>query len=269
MKNSVKHLTSSALTLLSFALISLSAQAQSNPDNKEQASSVVGFGLGYVPEYEGAKKHRAIPVLFGEYHNGKGFFVSSMRGIGLEQQWDNVAVSAALSYRGGREDSRSNSSLFGSDDLKGMGNISGSVAANLEVSTLVGGMAKIYASSNLALSKRENGHSFKFGVSPMVYQTKTDQVGLDLSAEYGDAKFNQTYFGVSAQQSANSGYKPFSLKAGFNQLNLSAAWTHAIDSNWSVRTMVGVSQLIGDVADSPIVKKKTNPMLISTVNYRF
>ena len=269
MKITAKQVSLSILTLFCSSLISHPALAQTQTQNNEQASTVVGFGVGYIPEYEGAKKHRAIPVLFGEYHNGKGFFVSSMKGIGLEQKVGDFELSAALSYRGGREDSRNNSSLFGSDDLKGMGDISGSAAANLEVSTQLAGLAKIYASSNLALSKRENGHSFKFGVSPLAYQSQSDQVMLDISAEYGDAKFNQTYFGVTAQQSANSGYKPYSLKAGFNQANFSVAWNHVIDSNWSVRTMVGVTQLIGDAADSPIVKKKTNPMLISTVNYRF
>ncbi len=269
MKIIANHVVISALTLLSSALITSHAMAQSASDNKEQASSVVGFGLGYIPEYEGAKKQRVIPVLFGEYKNSSGFFLSSLRGIGVEKAYGDFEISAALAYRGGREDNRSNNSLFGSDDLKGMGNIAGSVSGKIGVSTMLGGTVKAYADANLALTKRENGHSFKFGITPLVYQSKTDQLGLDLSAEYGDAKFNQTYYGVTALQSANSGYKAYSLKAGFNQVNASVAWTRAIDNNWSVRTMVGVTQLIGDVADSPIVKKKTNTMLVSTVNYRF
>lgn len=269
MKTTVHTRIASVLALFSIVAVSQSAVAQTAQDNKGQASTVVGFGAGYVPEYDGAQKRRAIPVLFGEYRNGEGFFVSSMRGIGMEKQAGEFGVSAALSYRGGRKDQRSNSSLFGSDDLKGMGDIPGSAVANLEVSTLLAGKVKVYGSGNFALNHRDNGNTFKIGVSPLVYQSNTDQVGLDFSAEYADRKFNQTYFGVTAQQSQKSGYRPYNLKAGFNQLNASIAWNHVIDNHWSVRTMLGVTQMTGDAADSPIVKNKTNPMFISTVNYRF
>jgi outer membrane scaffolding protein for murein synthesis (MipA/OmpV family) len=269
MKTTAKIMSLASLSLLIATLFSQQASAQTTTENKEQAVSVIGFGAGYVPEYEGAQKRRAIPVLFGEYRNSNGFFISSMKGIGMEKQAGDIEVSAALSYRGGRRDNRSNSSLFGSDDLKGMGDIPGSAIASLEASTLLAGNVKIHGSANLALNHRDNGNSFKFGVSPLVYQTGSDQVGLDFSAEYADAKFNQTYFGVTAQQSQNSGYLPYNLKAGFNQLNASVAWNHVIDQHWSVRTMLGVTQLTGDVANSPIVKNKTNPMLITTVNYRF
>lgn len=269
MKTKANFFALCSLAIASASLLSGTAAAQSTAANSDQASTVVGLGVGYLPEYLGAKKHRAVPILIGEYNNGKGFFVSSMRGIGMESNYGDVKLSAALGFRAGRDDSRNNSALFGSDDLRGMGDISGMLTGNLEVSTLVAGNIKLYASTNLALSKRENGSSYKFGVSPLLYQSTTDQVGLDLSAEYGDAKFNQTYFGVSAAQSARTPYKAFQVKAGFNQLSASVAWNHVIDSNWSVRTMVGVSQLTGDVADSPIVKKKTNPAILSTVNYRF
>lgn len=269
MKTTVNTRIASVLALFSIVAVSQSAVAQTAPENKEQASTVVGFGAGYVPEYDGAQKRRAIPVLFGEYRNGEGFFVSSMRGIGMEKQAGEFGVSAALSYRGGRKDQRSNSSLFGSDDLKGMGDIPGSAVANLEVSTLLAGQVKLYAGANLALSNRDNGNSFKFGVSRLIFQTSADQVGLDFSAEYADRKFNQTYFGVTTQQSQNSGYRAYSPKAGLNQMSASIAWNHVIDSRWSVRTMAGVTQLTGDAANSPIVKNKVNPMLISTVNYRF
>ena len=269
MKTIAKTLVLSSLSLLATTLFSQQAFAQTSTENKEQAVSVIGFGAGYVPEYEGAQKRRAIPVLFGEYRNSNGFFVSSMKGIGLEKQAGDVEVSAALSYRGGRRDNRSNSSLFGSDDLKGMGDIPGSAVASLEASTLLAGTVKIHGSANLALNHRDNGNSFKFGVSRLIYQTNTDQVGLDFSTEFADRKFNQTYFGVTAQQSQNSGYRPYKLKNGFNQMNASVAWNHVIDQHWSVRTMLGVTQLTDEAANSPIAKNKTNPVLISTVNYRF
>jgi len=85
MKTTVHTRIASVLALFSIVAVCQSAVAQTAPENKEQASTVVGFGAGYVPEYDGAQKRRAIPVLFGEYRNGEGFFVSSMRGIGMEQ----------------------------------------------------------------------------------------------------------------------------------------------------------------------------------------
>ena len=258
-----------AIAFSSFMAVSFSAHAQDKPAQEPESTAVVGAGVFYAPEYLGAKKNRFGPALYGEYQNKNGFFVSTVRGIGFGKKIDDFELSAALGYRAGREDSRDSKTLFSSDDLKGMGNIPGSVTTNLHAGTSFAGGIKATFDANLALSHRENGNVYNFGLSAPVYQTSSDKVELGGTVSYSDGKYNQTNFGVTATQSANSGYKAYTAKAGFSQALGTVSWTHAIDKNWSVRSAAGVSQVLGDAADSPLTKKKTSPILVTTVNYSF
>ncbi|MFZ6870768.1 MipA/OmpV family protein [Undibacterium sp. Di27W] len=266
----MKHIfTLTAIAFSSFMAMSFSAQAQDKPAQEPETTAVMGAGFFYAPEYLGAKKNRFGPALFGEYQNKNGFFLSSSRGIGYSQKVDNFSLSAGLGYRAGREDSRDSHSLSSSDDLKGMGDISGSATLNLNASTTFAGGISASFGTNLALSRRENGNAYHFGLSAPVFQTTSDKVEIGGSLTYSDAKYNQTYFGVTPTQTANSGYRTFSPKAGFSQALGTVSWTHVIDKNWSVRSAAGVSQVLGDAADSPLTKKKTSPILLTTVNYTF
>ncbi|PXX47654.1 MipA/OmpV family protein [Undibacterium pigrum] len=266
----MKHIFKlTAIAFSSLMAMSFSAHAQDKTAAEPESTAVVGAGVFYAPEYIGAKKNRFGPAIYGEYQNKNGFFASTMRGVGFGTKVDDFSFSAALGYRAGREDSRDSKSLFSSDDLKGMGNISGSATANLQASTTFGPGIKASFNANMALSHRENGNAYTFGLAAPVFQTASDKVEIGGNLTYGDAKYNQTYFGVTPTQSANSGYKAYSIKAGFSQATANVAWTHVIDKNWSVRSAVGVSQVMGDAGDSPLAKKKTNPLLISTVNYAF
>ncbi len=258
-----------ALAFSSLMALSFSAHADDKTAQAPESTAVVSAGVFYAPEYIGAKKNRFGPAIFGEYQNKNGFFASSLRGLGYAQKVDDFTLSAALGYRAGREDSRDNYKWFSSDDLKGMGNISGTATGNFRVSTLLGGAVTASFDANLALNHRDNGNIYNFGLSAPIYQIATDKIELAGTLSYSDGKYNQTYFGVTPTQSANSGYKTYTPKAGFSQAVGTVAWTHAIDKNWSVRSAVGFTQVMGDAADSPLTKKKTNPLLITTVNYAF
>ncbi|MDP1979767.1 MipA/OmpV family protein [Undibacterium sp.] len=266
----MKHIFKlTAIAFSSFMAMSFSAHAQDKTAQEPESTAIIGAGVFYAPEYLGAKKHRFGPAIYGEYQNKNGFFVSTARGIGYGQKVGDFSLSAGIGYRAGREDSRDSKKLFSSDDLKGMGDIPGSVTANLHASTTFAGGINASFGANLALSHRENGNSYEFGLSAPIFQTTSDKVEIGGSLTYGDAKYNQTNFGVTAKQSTNSGYKTFNAKAGFSQALGTVSWTHMIDKNWSVRSAAGVSQVMGDAADSPLTKKKTSPILMTTVNYTF
>jgi outer membrane scaffolding protein for murein synthesis (MipA/OmpV family) len=42
-----------------------------------------------------------------------------------------------------------------------------------------------------------------------------------------------------------------------------------IDKNWTVHSVIGVSRLASDAADSPLTYRKTTPMLMTAFNYSF
>jgi outer membrane scaffolding protein for murein synthesis (MipA/OmpV family) len=258
-----------ALLTTTFLSLSMLAGAAHAADTAvPEAGTTIGFGVGVAPEYKGSDHHRAFPLLVADYQNANGFFASSYRGLGYVTAVDGVKVSAALQYAPGRNKSNL-PGYFRSDSLKGMGQIDDSLVANLGAAVDLAGYATFSANTQLALSNRERGNSYQFGLSKMIYQSASDQVTLKADTEYGDRRHVQTFYGVTAAQSATSGFRPFTAKAGFEQATLGVAWNHVIDKSWSVYTMAGVSRQLGDAANSPLTKSKTSPALISAVNYRF
>lgn len=247
----------------------LELPSSSNPQTTPGAgdSLTLGGGVAYVPEYAGSKKSRVVPLPYIERTFDNGAFLSTMRGIGFQTSVSGVGLSAALSYGGARADHKRNN-FDGSDALKGMGDIQGSARVVLAASYQVGTVG-LSLSTTQNLAHREHGATYSLGASMPLYTTASDQVGLSASTEYGDKKHMQTYFGVTDAQSATSGYKAYTAKSGFANVSMGVNWNHVLDKNWSVHTAAGLTHLTGDAADSPLTKRKTTPMLMTGIAYKF
>lgn len=250
-----------------FAAIALSTLSASAADFLKDGTTTVGAGVIVAPQYSGAKDYRAFPALFADYQASNGFFASTYRGLGYMGKADALSYSASVSYDAGRYDKKENV-FSGSDDLKGMGRIKGAALANLGAGYDLG-LAKVDFTAHMALTGRERGNTYEGGVNVPFSSSASDQVSFRGAATYGDRKNVQTFYGVTAAQAAASGYKAYTAKGGFESVAASVNWNHVIDAHWSVRTVAGLSHLVGDAAKSPLVKKTTAPILMSTVNYTF
>jgi outer membrane scaffolding protein for murein synthesis (MipA/OmpV family) len=264
--------TISLLSLCAFAGQSR-ADALEVPSSAEPKTSpaagdslTVGAGVAYVPEYVGSDKNRVLPVPFLERTFDNGAFISTMRGVGFQTTVEGFNLSAALGYGGARKDHKT--TFSGSDDLRGMGDIDGAAQAVLGVGYQLGRVGLNFSTAQ-NLGHRENGATYTLGAKMALYTSASDQIGLSAGAVYGDDKHAQTYFGVTAAQSASSGYKAYTAKAGFETASATLNWNHVIDKTWSVHTMVGVTRVLGDAADSPLTKRKTTPMLMTGFSYKF
>lgn len=227
----------------------------------------LGVGLAYLPEYSGAKDSRLVPLPIFERSFSNGAFISSTRGIGFQTVQDHLQLSAALSYGGARDDHKRN--IFsGSDDLKGMGDIKGAVQGVFNASYRFDAISVSLATTQ-NLTQRDHGNTYTLGSSLQLLTTASDQVGLSVSAEYGDRKHVQTYYGVTPRQNLYSGYSIYLTKAGFTSVGAAVNWRHVIDKQWSVLTVAGVKTLTGDAADSPLTKRRSAPMLMTGLIYSF
>lgn len=68
----------------------------------------------------------------------------------------------------------------------------------------------------------------------------------------GDDNYADTYFGVTAAESAASSFDAFDAQAGLMTVGLQAEAVYAINETWDVIGIVAYEQLQGDAADSPI-----------------
>ena len=255
-----------ALTIFAVIAPFISFAAHATDAGPAKSALTVGGGIAVVPEYAGAQRMRVRPLIDVDYTSGTGFF-SGSRGVGYRSSAGAVNLSVALTYDPGRRDHKSDASL-GSDDLKGMGNIKGAAVAVIGTS-FDAGFASFSVDAHLAVTDRQRGNTYVVGVSRPLSVSADNQFGLAVTATYADAKSVQAYFGVTARQAAASGYRTYNPAAGLQDAGIALSWNHVIDARWSVRTIAGASRLLGDAGDSPIVRRRSQGLLATTLNYAF
>lgn len=232
-----------------------------------QSSVSVGAGVAYLPEYAGADNSRAVPLFSYDYANKNGLFASTSHGIGYQNALGPFRVSAALGFDGGRKESGGRY-RNGSDTLRGMGDVAGTALAKLGIGYDFGFLS-VGVEASLALGNRKRGNNFQLAVGVPLLKTANDQVSLFGSADYGDNRYMQTYYGVTALQSSRSQFRVYSARAGFDKLGLGASWNHKLSDQWSFQAMGGVFDMVGDARNSPLTKRRSTPMIATSFQYSY
>ncbi|MVV52173.1 MipA/OmpV family protein [Pseudomonas sp. PB120] len=76
----------------------------------------------------------------------------------------------------------------------------------------------------------------------------------NLTAHFADARQNQTFFGVSADESRASGFRPYNAGGGLQNVALTQSFEFPLAPHWSLLTSASWVHLTGSAADSSIVK---------------
>ncbi len=227
--------------------------------------------MDVAPRYSGSDKSRVTAAQVVDYAMANGFFISTTRGLGYGNRVGNLDYSAALSYRAGRKDRdvSSDSIASGSDYLRGMGDIKGSAVVVPGLGYRITDWLNVQLQAEVPVSERDNGEAVHFGIASPLYTSPENSVTLALTGNWGSSKYMQTYYGVSAAQSAASGFARHDAGSGIYAYSLNLDWTHKLTSRWSLLAAAGVTQLTGEAGDSPIVQRKTSPVGSLKVTYSF
>ncbi len=104
-----------------------------------------------------------------------------------------------------------------------------------------------------------------FKARPMDKLVLTAGPGITLM----NSQYAQTYYGVTAAQSAGSGYSTYKASAGVNALRFGASAEYHLTRDWSLGARLNLSRLQGDAANSPTAEKGTQASYGMFANYRF
>lgn len=99
----------------------------------------------------------------------------------------------------------------------------------------------------------DNGSTVTLGVTYGVQATRRLQLSVGTSATYADTDYAQTYYSIDAAGAAASGLSQFSAGDGLRDVGLKVSARFAVTREIGIGAMAGVSRLVGDFADSPIV----------------
>ncbi|PZP57387.1 MAG: hypothetical protein DI586_00410 [Micavibrio aeruginosavorus] len=223
----------------------------------------LGAGVGYTPTYEGSDEYDVlpIPVVNVEYKDGL-FFGNVRNGIGsYPLHGENYKVGASIGYAPGRDESEDRK------NLKGMGDVDASPTANL-LAEYNFGLAQVTGKVSTAVSG-DYGTTAELNVGSRYPITQKVILSGSIGTVWADEEHMSNRFGVSTVQSARSGYTQHDVESGIKTVGFSVGTTYLVTDNWNGNLTFTGNQLLGDAADSPIVKDDFVPAIFLTTSYKF
>lgn len=233
--------------LINLLVVPLAMTALAGPTQAAGADDEwsVGLGVGaaWSPEYRGADRNdwEALPWI--QANKGR-LSLDPVEGLSYDLlAEENWTLAPTLSYARGRDNT---GALDDFDDVHGSlmagflaswthgpwqlnGDIAGPVTGDLE-----GVRARGYLRYRGQFSQR-----LKFAVGP--------------GATWGNGRWNQALFDVSARDAANSGLQRYHAGGSYIRSSMNGRLTFLLTRKLSVSAITRYSRLMGDAADSPIV----------------
>ena len=234
----------------------------------------VGLSASYRPEYSGAsnKVGKLTPAIFLRYGrftitNASGFVTRRaddvVRGLGLDLVNDSrLRVNLALRFDAGRNEHTSTA-------LTGAGNIKPTVRARMNVGWRFEGPWRLGASWSVDALGRGGGNvgdisgGWEHPLSPGTVLT----AGLSLSAA-GD-RYMQSYYGISAEQAARTGYPLYTPRSGLRDVGSTVGFRTNLGDDWVWLGGAGATRLIGPAARSPLTGKRNGWGINTGLAWRF
>ncbi|MDR2613254.1 MAG: MipA/OmpV family protein [Deltaproteobacteria bacterium] len=207
----------------------------------------IGVGAMSAPEFEGSDRSEIKPLPFFNLRYGP-VFLSTGKGLGIRLDLLDGAleISPALNYRGPRDEGES-------DLLAGMGDVE---------AQLTGGASIIYRMGDVSFGimgfqglSDADGFTLDTRLAYLNRQDEKLHWGFAAEAGFADADYNRAHFGVNEIQSLNSGYPVYTPSDGLRNVSLGGTVDYYLTPNISVDVFARASRLMGDPADSPLVRR--------------
>jgi len=262
--------------LMAFSAMPISAHAQNAADELPasearrggpatgggNAPSFVALGAGFNPEYVGADEYQIIP--FGAFRLRTPIADLQTSGLSLNADFlapyqRNNAVRVELgaqgNFRFGRdadiEDARIR--VLGQiDNTFEVGGFAGVAADNI---VAIGDTLTIRFEALKDAGDVYDGWTYGAEASYNFATPREWGAQLVLNTQFGGQRFHDRYFTVTPDAAANSGFVPFRAEEGFYQIAAGLNLRRSISRRWFVAGQIVTARLIGDAADSPIVRE--------------
>jgi MipA family protein len=220
----------------------------------------LGGGLAVAPNFQGSDKYRLRPVPFAAASYGRFFLGFGGLGVNLVRQ-SGWRLGALLSYGGGRRedvDAR----------LAGMGDIDRTLNAGVYAVNFTSGFltrAVVHTDAG------GEGHGTLARLDVMRRFRVDEKLGFFAGPgiTWGSRQHNQTFFGVTDEQSMRSGLPAHEAGSGINSLRFTAGTGYRINPNWRVIGSLSAARLSGDAGASPIVETRAQYLGFFSAVYLF
>lgn len=237
------------------------ASVYAGEDEGAEADHItVGVGGMYQPAYMGARKYEFEPILALDIKRGR-FFVNFEDGIGfapIETETFTLGAGIVAVFDNyDREDvpNRANKIDVGAGAR-------GFVSVRQFGFEATAGLTQIFAGST-------KGMIADFSLSRDFMVGERLSLTPSIGARWGNAKHNDRFYGIDARQAQESGLAQFRPGAGFLDAEAELMLQYRLTNHIGLGAAGSVTTLLGDVKNSPIVRKKTAPSGMMFLTYTF
>lgn len=219
----------------------------------------IGVGGMYAPGYLGSSRYKFQPLPAVDIKYDR-FFVNFQDGIGANLiDGEAFTIGAGLVMADGYSEK---------DAPRGIGKLSTGLGARGFVKLRQAGFEATLGATKI-LTGSTKGFVADASIQYPIFASSKFILVPSVGTNYGDRKHNNRYFGVTAAQSIASGLPQFTGKSGFIDVKAELMAQYFVTDRISFGLLGGVSSLIGDVKNSPIVESRTKPYTLGFISYSF
>jgi len=234
----------------------------------------IGPVFAWSPAYSGAsgRKVSVVPGLYLRYgrfsiSNSSSFVTRRrddvLRGLGLNLvDRDRVRVNLSLRLDRGRRSSVSAS-------LGGIHGVRSTLRARTTATWQFAHGWKLGAGWNSDVLGHGGGQVLDLSVGHDTRLSPRLTWGVSTGVAWASRRYMRSYHGVTAEESALTGYATYTPDAGLRDVSVGTGWRMEINPRWAGFANASVGRLLGPAADSPLTAKTTSWAVGGGVFWRF
>jgi len=247
-----------AATASSVVSIAYAEESATRPDG------YIALGAAIIPEYEGADASQTIPFIAARAEWGQRYIavdgVTARANVLASPSWEFGPLASVVFGRDDDVESMRVARLAPLDDAFEVGAFVAKSWADIGVA---GREARLEVRAMGDASDVYGGWQSTISASYAAPVGTRWRLGGEVSSTVVSDDYAETYFSVSPVGSVASGLPAYTAEGGVKDVGVAVNATYALNETWSVTGFAGYRRLLGDAADSPIVRLEGSPDQIS------
>jgi outer membrane scaffolding protein for murein synthesis (MipA/OmpV family) len=244
------------------------------PPQRSTWEGALGLLLERKPAFSGSSEMKLKPNLAGFVRwdritiTGAGGFTTRVqddveRGIDAEiVRRGKLKMNLSLRFDGGRDESNSG-------QLAGVGDVKPTVRARLGARWDFAPRWQLSVAASGDILGKNGGMTTTAGLSHTLPIDARQRVIFGVGITAGNARYMQTWYGITPEQSAASGYPVYQPGTGLRDIGVTATWRIDFDRDWAGFAGVAQGYLLGPAADSPLALKRSGTVISGGLVRRF
>lgn len=232
------------------ALAATPALAQD--EGRDERPLIISFGGGvqFTPEYPGAGDLKLGPLFTGGVRREgdpiRGSAPDDGFGFSLTGRGGPIEIGPMIAFQGERDQ----------DDVGvAIGDVDFAFEPGAFVNVNISPALRLRAEARRGFDGHE-GWLGELGVDTFIRAAPNSVASIGARVRLADAEYMRTYYGVTPARALASGLPAFAPDGGVRAVGVVAGITHEFTRNFGIYGYAGYDRLLGDAADSPIVRQR-------------